>query len=440
MIARACVLAAIVAAAAGGCTAVPGQPRPAAPAASPIADIHQAQAANLAQIERLERQHLTGVIDRSMFGAAARDAWAFADSHYQPASGLTIAVGSYPYATIWDIGSGVAALFCARGLALIDQATYETRMTTLLDTLGRMPLYDGAVFNKMYDARSGAMVGRDERPTARGFGWSATDLGRLLIWLKIVSVWDERFAPQAAAIVARNDLGRVVQAGYLRGEDLRGGTPHAYQEARIGYEQYAAQGFAVWGQRAERALDAATNALPVWVYGEPLVADLRGDDRLTSEPYFLMGLETGWDPWTAALTRRLLRVQQIRYEKTGVVTLVSEDAIAQPPAYFYYYSVYTNGRQFGVDVQDARLVVDGPRWVSAKAAFALHALMPGWYTQLAVDSVRGARGAGGWASGVYEGSGRSTGTANINTAAVIMTAALYARLGHPLIRRSPDAE
>jgi hypothetical protein len=92
---------------------------------------------------------------------------------------------------------------------------------------------------------------------------------------------------------------------------------------------------------------------------------------------------------------------------------------------------------FGVDVQNPALVVDGPRWVSTKAAFAFHALMPSAYTQLAVETVRAARSAGGWASGVFEGTGRSTGSANINTAAVVMSSALYTRLGHALIQRSP---
>jgi hypothetical protein len=420
---------------AGGCVGTSSRPHAVRSGASAVRQVEQEQLANAADIERLERRHLSGVTDRGVFRDAAVEAWAFAEGHYYPSSGLMGGVGGYPYVTVWDIGSTVAALFCARRLGLLDQPTYEARISRLFDTLNRLPLYDGAVFNKMYDARNGAMASGDSQASTRGFGWSATDIGRLLVWLKIVSVWDPAFAPGIENIVRRNDMTRLVKAGYLMGEDARDGNPHLYQESRIGYEQYAAQGFAAWGVSAARALDLDANALPLRVYGQPLVADFRGDDRLTSEPFFLMGLETGWDAATASLMRRLLQAQQTRYEKTGVVTLVSEDAIAQPPAYFYYYSVYANSLQFGIDVQDPRTVVDGPRWVSTKAAFALHALMPTWYTQLAIETVRPSRAAGGWGSGVYEGSGQTTGTANINTAAVVMTAAVYDRLGHPLLQR-----
>jgi hypothetical protein len=41
---------------------------------------------------------------------------------------------------------------------------------------------------------------------------------------------------------------------------------------------------------------------------------------------------------------------------------------------------------------------------------------------------------------VYEGTGRSTGAANVNTAAVILTAALYvARGGRPIAEGAADA-
>jgi hypothetical protein len=74
--------------------------------------------------------------------------------------------------------------------------------------------------------------------------------------------------------------------------------------------------------------------------------------------------------------------------------------------------------------------------VSAKAAFAWHALLPGEYTQRAVETVAPAgSGAGGWASGVYEGTRTSTRGQNVNTAAVVLESALYhARGGRPFIQ------
>jgi len=281
------------------------------------------------------------------------------------------------------------------------------------------------------------MPGRGDE--ALSVGWSSIDLGRLLIWLKIVAA-DPRFAERAAAVVGRIDAGDVIRGGYLRGEGVDAqGRVQAYQEGRIGYEQYAAHGFALWGHRAEKALSLRENALPVTVMDEPLVTDIRRSDRLTSEPFLLWGMELGWDPEVAALVRRLLRAQEARYRKTGIVTITGEDSIPLAPHYFYYYCVYANGRDFAVEVQHRQAVTDDPRWISAKSAFAFHALMPDLYTDAALEALRPARGADGWSSGVFEADGRATGGLNVNTAAVILEAALLAHGDGPLLARASEA-
>jgi hypothetical protein len=228
---------------------------------------------------------------------------------------------------------------------------------------------------------------------------------------------------------------RIIVGGYLHGEDLdHTGAPRRYQEGRIGFEQYAARGFALWGASPTRALRLHENSVPITVMDLPLPGDIRGDDRITSDPLVLIGLELGWDPDIEEFALQFMRVQEARYRKTGVVTLTGEDAINVAPHFFYYYCAFTNGKAFGVDVQDRRAVVDGPRWVSAKAAFAWHVLRPTAYTDLAVRTVSGARSSHGWGSGVYEGSHEPTGASNINTAAVILTAALVHAHGGPVLR------
>jgi hypothetical protein len=95
--------------------------------------------------------------------------------------------------------------------------------------------------------------------------------------------------------------------------------------------------------------------------------------------------------------------------------------------------VFANNRAFGLDVQAPGAFVDRPRWISTKAAFGWHALIPSAYTRRAVQAVAPAGGANGWASGVYERGG-STNVPNINTAAVVLEAALFERLGRPLLK------
>jgi hypothetical protein len=429
------VFAAALVIAAAGASYAADATRPQRHGTSPVTIAGEQRARTLHDIAMLEHQHLSWPEDQDLFMDAARTAWTFVNQHYQPETGFVMPLADYKFTTMWDIGGMLAALYSAHELGFIDRPEYDARVGKILTTLARLPLYDGRAFNKWYDAATGGRVDRGYERPDQFSGWSATDLGRLLVWLKIIGS-DPRFEEKARAIVERIDMRHIVHDSYLWGEDLDNlGRQRVFQEGRIGYEQYAAHGFALWGYRAEKALDLSENLLPLSVMGQPLAADFRRWDRLTNEPFVLWGLEIGWDPPAASLVRHLLLAQEARYHKTGIITVVGEDAIPRPPHYFYYYCVYANGRQFAVDVADRTAVADGPRWVSAKSAFALHALLPNRYTDAAVRALGSARQRPGWASGVYEGTGQSTGGVSINTAAVILTAAVVNMRGEPILEQ-----
>lgn len=377
---------------------------------------------------------------RQVLAEAASSAWAYVKRNYSPASGLVKTHETYDYATMWDIASSLASYYSARELGLLSQADYEARTRKALATISQMALYDGSAYNKLYDARTGDMVDRQTRKTTHGYGWSAVDLGRLLTWLKIVSAHDAQFEPMAREIVSRLATNQIVRGGYLYGRDLdpSTGQQQDYVEGRMGYEQYAAAGFAAWGYRAERALDFTTNEKLVSVDGVQVPADKRGDDLLTSDPFVMMGMEMGWPTasWREN-ARRVFDAQYARYKKTGIVTMVGEDALPEPPAYFYYYVLYRNGAPFSVISATGAPAPEHVRWVSAKAAFGWYALLPSEYAWLAVQTVRPASSASrGWMAGVFENSKANTRSFNLNTSAVVLEAALYAQRRCPFIQMS----
>lgn len=378
------------------------------------------------------------VNERQLYLNAARTAWAFVDRNYQPSTGLARAHDTYQYITIWDVASALAATYSARELGLISDPVYNQRMQRVLTTLSTMDLFDGAAFNKLYDSKTGKMVDRDQRISSKGYGWSTTDIGRLLIWLRIIAVNQPQFAAQATAVVQRLNMSRLINAnGYLQGQDIepRTGVMRIYPEGRMGYEQYAAAGLALWGHRAENALDARVNAQPASVLGVSIIADKRGGDRITSEPYIMMGMETGWfSPELREQAWRVLAAQEARYKTTGRITMVSEDALPDPPFFFYYYNLYRDGKSFVIDGHSGQGYVDGPRWISSKAAFAWHALLPTPYTLVALQAVQSSAIPGrGWGAGVYEGTMKPTGNASLNTSALILEAAVFNLRGHPFL-------
>jgi hypothetical protein len=287
----------------------------------------------------------------------------------------------------------------------------------------------------MYLAETARMTNRAGKASSTGYGWSATDQGRLLVWLKIVAENDPALTDDVEKVVRRVRFAETVANGYLRGGMIGSrGQLWRFQEGRIGYEQYSAQGFAFWGAQVDSALDVNLNAKPITVMGVPLLADRRGLDRLNSEPFVLLGLELGFTPQMDSLARNVLAAQEARFQQTGKLTMVSEDAVSVPPHFFYYYCVYCNGKAFTVDVVTPGKHLDEPRWLSTKASFGYHTLMPSLYTKSVMDQIAAARGERGWSSGVFEKNGKSTQTYDINTAAVVLESALYRSIQRPLIQ------
>jgi hypothetical protein len=379
--------------------------------------------------------------DHDVFDAAARTAYAYVQANYNEGTGWINSVGGYAYATVWDIGSGLMALYCSDQLDLLDGAEYDRRMRRALQSLAESRLFDDVAYNKTYSTRTGQIAGRpgQEETAGTGYGWSVLDMGRLLMALRVIEQAQPQYGDVIRQIVGRLNFERMVIDGYLRGEDLDSrGRRRRYQEGRIGYEQYAALAFAAWGHAAPNALNVRQNARPVTVLGIPLLGDTRPGDHLTSDPFLMMGLEPGWTPEVRQLAWRVLAAQEARWRQTGTVTIVNEDALNGPP-YFLYYSVFSDGGEFVVEPPPGAPDGPTPRTVSTKGAFGWHALLPSEYTWNAVQRIEGARQSGGWGAGVFEESGRISGAPNINTTAMVLEAALYARRGRPLLEHTPGS-
>jgi hypothetical protein len=373
--------------------------------------------------------------ENDMFLAAARTAFTFIENNTQPGTGLAKAHDNFQYITLWDIASQLAGIYSAHELGIIDDANYDYRTRKILTTLQSMPLFDNAAFNRFYDSQNGQMVNRDFTPSTKGFGWSATDIGRLLTILKVLAVNQPQYSTQATAIVNRLNMSRIVGWGKLQGVEVdANGTWHQYDEVGLGYEQYAAAGFDLWGPRANESISPTWHAKQITVLGVPVWVDDRGNARLTSEPYIMMGLETGF--WATALTNQakaLLAVQQARYDQQHILTMVTEDAMPDGPYYFYYYSVYHQGRTWSVEAPNGT-VVQTPRWISTKATFAWRAMFTTDYTWRVFTAVQPAAIYGdGWGAGVYEGSLAATGYATLNTAGMVLESALYRFRGRSMI-------
>jgi hypothetical protein len=379
-------------------------------------------------------QSASAVNDPRFYREMAKHSWGYLDAYYQPATGFVNATPDWFNTTLWDLGGQLLAFMAAKDLGLMSADEYAKRTGRTLATLESAKLYDGVAYNRIYSTRDGSMNAKD------GAGWSATDLGRFLLALKILAAREPSFAAQAERVARRNDFRQIAKGGYLHGRvpaaDRKGRND--FQEGRIGYEQYVAAGFHQWGVDVANAMNVSANATPVTVQGVPLLGDKRRYDRLLSEPFVLYGLELGLTGEYAKLAQNLLKAQEARFAATGQMTIASEDAMPVKPFYFYYHCVYCNGQPFVVGVSSPKQTLTEPRWVSTKAAFGWHALMPNAYTAKAIAHVAPALDPKrGWATGVFEKTGESTKTWDVNTAVVLMEIAWYQLRGRrPLMEAS----
>src|SRR5207253_4703570 len=135
--------------------------------------------------------------------ASARTAWNYVKRTTSQTTGLARALDSWEYVTIWDIGSNLASIHAAHALQIIDDGDYRARMDKALATIEKMPLYQETAFNRQYSSRTARMVDRNQKVSETGFGWSAIDMGRFLIVLKVIEQNDAAAAPAVQRIVAR---------------------------------------------------------------------------------------------------------------------------------------------------------------------------------------------------------------------------------------------
>ena len=115
----------------------------------------------------------------------AKVAWQYFVHNFQPQTGLVNAADRYETATMWHVADTLAALVAARELALVEAQEFNRRLSQLLHFLNTMPLFFGRLPNKVYNTSTGAMVNYANQPEE--IGWSAVDIGRLLIWLEITA-------------------------------------------------------------------------------------------------------------------------------------------------------------------------------------------------------------------------------------------------------------
>lgn len=380
---------------------------------------------------------------------AAQTAWKYFANNMNEKTGLVNTIEGHQVTTLWDQASALSALYNARRMEIISIEEFDQRLNAMLHTLQSIELVDNKVPHKYYHTKTGKMV-RYNGNQGR-VGYSSIDIGRFLIWLKIIK---EKYTEHAASVdkvALRWNYCSIVDNGQMFGGNYdRGGSLNVYQQGRLGYEEYAAKGFYLWGFNTS----LAARSLPVKeveVEGFDIPVDARDflnpveKSFVAADSYLLDGLEFNWDKpndfhtdstvhsdvFSAETSLKLYKAQQKRFEITGLPTAKSEYQLSEKP-WFVYDTIYANGYAWNT-INDLGTSIRNFSALTTKAGFAMWALWDTPYTDLLIKTVHSLNDVNrGYSEGVFE-AGPVINVRSSNTNSMVLASLGYKAFGKPVV-------
>ncbi|MEZ9058658.1 DUF3131 domain-containing protein [Vibrio pelagius] len=355
----------------------------------------------------------------------AKKAEYYIQRNFHKETGLWNSVQGYNHTTMWDVASGIAATLAleALGMKETEQVRYELEKT--LSTLSDFPLYKDTLPNREYSTKTGLPSGRLSDTESNGNGWSALDIGRLLIWLKVLEQQHPELSPSVEKVVTHWDLSKAVHNGTLFGTKLHQKREYYRQEGRNGYLQYAAEGFKMYGYDLPFPdLDGYLKTIEI--QGINIQIDSRNVPFLTSDPYVLASIEYQRDPSWSQLVP-FYELHKNKWKETGVISAYAEDAMNKNP-WFAYNNIYYYGKSW-TSVSPSGKVIENPQVLSNKVGFGFSVLFDDEFSDLlyqeVLDSSLKFRSV---PAGKYTNGGINS-SLNINTNSLILVALWYKSKG-----------
>jgi Protein of unknown function (DUF3131) len=379
--------------------------------------------------------------------AMAEAAWSYFVAATQEKTGLVNSVKTYPSTTLWDTASYISALVAARELGIIDKNEFDLRTFKLLGTVRDLDLFRGELPNKVYNTATGQKVNYANQPGE--IGYSALDAGRMMTWLRILKQRYPYFSNSVDGVLLRWNYCHVIdEKGQLFGAGVGGkGETLYFQEGRLGYEEYSAKGFGLWGFKTVQAERASPVAFTD-IYGVKVPYDSRDprvfktQNYVLAEAYLLEGIELNWDlaldnytdedlhsdGWRAEFAQRVYLAQQRRFEETGILTARTEHQVEGDP-FFVYDTVFADGYAWNtLSPQDE--YVPARAAVAVKGALGMWVLWNNSYTDKLFEAVAELYTKdGGFYEGVYENGSGYIPLQTANNNGIILAVLLYKAQG-----------
>ncbi|TAE26775.1 MAG: DUF3131 domain-containing protein [Candidatus Kapaibacterium sp.] len=386
----------------------------------------------------------------------ARRAWKYFERNYQDTTGLVNAVDKYPSTTMWDIAGYMAALVAVREMGIITPELFDVRITKMFATFQKVSLFRDELPNKCYNTITAQKVNYGNQPMEIGF--SAIDLARFLLWSKVIKERYEQHSDRIDDVVLRWKFKNVIDSiGILYGASLEDKKDKDgkvkkvvkyLQEGRLGYEEYSAKCFQLWGFETGMAAKAepydtrTINGIEI-PYDTRDPRELGAHNYVVSESYVLDGIELNWDSGFDRISRddehtdkviadfaqRIYKVQEERFRRTGIMTARTEHQLDGDP-YFVYDAIFTDGYPWNTITETGKHV---PQYsaVALKGALGLWSLWQTKYTDSLFNYIKNAYDPEkGYYEGIFERKGHDLIKAfTMNNNGIMLETLLYKMQG-----------
>ncbi|MGF1724050.1 DUF3131 domain-containing protein [Photobacterium nomapromontoriensis] len=372
----------------------------------------------------------------------AETAWKYVENNTNLTTGLVNSIDNYPTTNLSHLADYLMALMAAREFGFVSSKEHDERLTLVLTFLNEMPLGLTGVPNKVYSTGNAQMVDYANQPGE--LGWSAIDIGRLLIVLAITKQRNPEFSEYIDKAVLRWNFCELVSIdGELYGGAINNGQVHRYKEGRLGVEEYTAYGYLDWQVVPKKAMLLAPYEV-VTINNIDLLFDGR-DPRhydvlrpVYSTPYLLLGMEFNWDyiddnsssdavhsnDVLAAMADSIYRIQESRWEHDRIYTARGDHVVSGEP-YFVYDSIYALGTPW-ISVAEDGSDHDEKALVSTRVAFQIWALWKTDYSKRLMTLVQELYDPDrGWYEGRYELTSSYEKSITLQTNAGVLEALLY---------------
>ena len=314
----------------------------------------------------------------------AKVAWKYFEANYRPETGLVSDRSDMKATSLWGIGDYLAALQSATAMELVPLKKFDVRVRKLLATLQRLDLFSGELPHRGYDIRTLEPVDYGNNPTPEGTGWSGLDVGRILLTLHNLKSCYPQYTEAVDKILLNWSYLRVVRNGKLNSavveeDEFNRRLAKIHPVKQLGYEEYAARGFQLWG------FDASGSA----VGGEYETKSVDGleilsrrerkgkqseDNYVVADPFIRYGLELGFDPQMRSLVYPMLQAEAKRYQEEGLFSAANTVLIQKEP-YIIHSTIVGNGEPWTTWLSSGK-TKDKHRITSVATAFAYGSLFP----------------------------------------------------------------